>query len=135
MASREAMIDIIHRAYDARGKGNLAGLMAAFHPDAVFEIKGDRNVLEVAGAVKGHANVQAAMAGFIDVFEFVKRDIVDTTVEGDRAVIHSRVEIRFVPKDVVVTTDVLDTFRFEDGKIVELVEFADTALIKSLVSS
>jgi ketosteroid isomerase-like protein len=30
---------------------------------------------------------------------------------------------------------VLDTFRFEEGKIVELVEFADTALIKSLVST
>jgi ketosteroid isomerase-like protein len=135
MASREAMIDTIHQAYDARGKGNLAALMAAFHPDAVFEIKGDRSVLEVAGAVKGRSNVQTAMAGFIDVFEFVKRDIVDTVVEGDRVVVHSRVEIRFVPKDVVVTTDVLDTFRFEEGKIVELVEFADTALIKSLVST
>jgi ketosteroid isomerase-like protein len=29
---------------------------------------------------------------------------------------------------------VLDKFRFEDGKIIELVEFADTALIKSLLS-
>jgi ketosteroid isomerase-like protein len=135
MASREAMIDTINRAYDARGKGDVAGLMAAFHPDAVFEIKGDRNVLEVAGAVKGHSNVQAAMAGFVDIFEFVKRDIVDTVVEGERAVVHSRVEIRFVPKDVVVTTDVLDSFRFEGGKIVELVEFADTALIRSLVST
>jgi ketosteroid isomerase-like protein len=135
MASREAMIDTIHRAYDARGKGNLAGLMAAFHPNAVFEMKGDKNVLEVAGAVKGHSNVQAAMAGFIDAFEFIKRDIVDTTVEGDRVVVHSRVEIRFIPKDIVVTTDVVDAFRFEDGKIIELAEFADTALIKSLVSA
>jgi ketosteroid isomerase-like protein len=135
MASREATIDTINRAYDARGKGNVAGLMAAFHPNAVFEIKGDKNVLEVAGAVKGHSSVQAAMAGFIDAFEFIKRDVVDTMVEGDRAVVHSRVEIRFVPKDIVVTTDVLDTFRFEDGKIIELVEFADTALIKSLIST
>jgi ketosteroid isomerase-like protein len=30
---------------------------------------------------------------------------------------------------------VLDVFKFEDGKIIELVEFADTALIKSVVSS
>jgi ketosteroid isomerase-like protein len=134
MASREAMIDTIHRAYDARGKANLAGLMTAFHPDAMFEMKGDKNVLEVAGAVKGHSNVQAAMADFIDAFEFIRRDIIDTVVEGDRAVVHSRVEIKFNPKGVVVTTDVLDTFRFEDGKIIELTEFADTALIKSLIS-
>ncbi len=40
MASREAMIDNINRAYDARGKGDIEGLMAAFHPNAVFELKG-----------------------------------------------------------------------------------------------
>jgi ketosteroid isomerase-like protein len=51
MASREAMIDTINRAYDARGKGDIEGLMAAFHPDAVFELKGDKNTLQVAGAV------------------------------------------------------------------------------------
>jgi ketosteroid isomerase-like protein len=135
MASREAMIDTLYRAYDARGKGDIEGLMAAFHPNAVFELKGEKELVEIAGAVQGHANLRAAMTGFIETFEFVKRDIVDAIVEGDRAVVHSRVEIRFIPRDVVVTTHILDTFRFEDGKITELVEFADTALIKSLVSS
>jgi ketosteroid isomerase-like protein len=42
--------------------------------------------------------------------------------------------VRFVPKDFVFTTEVLDTFRLEDGRIIELLEFADTALIKSVVS-
>jgi ketosteroid isomerase-like protein len=135
MASREAMIDTIYRAYDARGKGDIEGLMAAFHPNAVFEFKGEKDLLEVVGAVQGHPNLRVAMTGFIETFEFVKRDIVDVMVEGDRAAVHSRVKIRFIPKDVVITTDILDTFRFEDGKIAELVEFADTALINSLVSS
>jgi ketosteroid isomerase-like protein len=135
MATREAMLDTIYRAYDARRKGDIEGLMAAFHPQAVFELKGDKDMLEVAGAVQGHPNVRAAMAGFIETFEFVKRDIVDAMVEGDRAAVHSRLKVRFIPKDVVFTSDVLDTFRFEDGKIIALVEFADTALIKTVVSS
>jgi ketosteroid isomerase-like protein len=135
MASREAMIDLILRAYDARAKGDIEGLMAAFHPMAAFELKGDKGILDIAGAAEGHSNVRAAMTGFIGHFEFLQRDIVDTIVEGDRAVVHSRLTIRFVPKDTVIVTDVLDTFRFEDGKIIELVEFADTALIRSLVSS
>jgi ketosteroid isomerase-like protein len=134
MASREAMIDTIYRAYDARGKGDIEGLMAAFHPNAVFELKGEKDVLEVAGAVQGHPNVRAAMTGFIANFQFVQRDIVDAVVEGDRAAVHSRLKVRFVPRDVVFTSDVLDTFKFQDGKIIELVEFADTALIKSVVS-
>jgi ketosteroid isomerase-like protein len=134
MASRDAMIDTIHQAYDARGKGDIEGLMAAFHPDAVFELKGDKDVLAVAGAVQGHPNLRATLSGLIEAFEFRKRDIIGTMVDGDRAVVHSRVEGRFVPKDISFTTDLLDTFRFRDGKIIELVEFADTALIKSLVS-
>jgi ketosteroid isomerase-like protein len=135
MASREAMIETIYRTYDARGKGDIDGLMAAFHPDAVFELKGDKNVLEVAGAVQGHPNVRSALSGFIGTFEFMKRDIVAALVEGDRAAVHSRLEVRFVPKDIVFTSDVLDTFRFEDGKIIELVEFSDTALIKNVVGT
>jgi ketosteroid isomerase-like protein len=135
MANREAMIDTIYRAYDARGKGDIEGLMAAFHPNAVFELKGEKDMLAVAGAVQGHADVRAAMTGFIAAFEFLKRDIVDAMVDGDRAAVHSRLKIRFVPKDVVFTSDVLDTFRFDDGKIIELVEFADTALIKAVVTT
>jgi ketosteroid isomerase-like protein len=72
---------------------------------------------------------------FIDAFEFVKREIIDIIVEDNRAAVHSRLKVRFIPKDIVFTSDVLDAFRFEDGKIIELVEFADTALIKSVVST
>jgi ketosteroid isomerase-like protein len=135
MAGREAMIDTMYRTYDARGKSDIEGLMAAFHPDAVFELKGDKNTLQVAGAVEGYSNVRAALTGFIETLEFMKRDIVDAMVEGDRAAVHSRLKVRFVPKDIIFTSDVLDTFRFEDGKIIELVEFTDTALIKSVVST
>jgi ketosteroid isomerase-like protein len=79
--------------------------------------------------------VRAALIGFIDTFEFMKRDIVDVMVEDNRAAVHSRLKVRFVPKDIVFTSDVLDAFRFEDGKIIELIEFTDTALIKSVVST
>jgi ketosteroid isomerase-like protein len=135
MADREAMIDAIYRAYDARGRGDIEGCMAAFHPDAVFELKGEKDVLDVAGAVQGHRDVRTTLTGFIETFQFMKRDIVETIVDGDSAAVHSRLQMRFIPKDVIFTSDVLDTFRFEDGKIIELVEFADTALIKSLLSA
>jgi ketosteroid isomerase-like protein len=45
-----------------------------------------------------------------------------------------RVKMRYVPRDRTFTTDLLDAFRFKDGKIVELLEFADTALIRDLMS-
>jgi ketosteroid isomerase-like protein len=135
MANREAMIETIYRAYDARANGDIEGCMAAFHPDAVFELKGEKALLEFAGAMQGHRDVRAALTGFIETFEFMERDIVAVIVEGDRAAVHSRLKMRFIPKDVVFTSDVLDTFKFEDGKISELVEFSDTALIKSVVTA
>jgi ketosteroid isomerase-like protein len=134
MASREEMMDTIEKAYAARASGDMENLMTAFHSDGAFELMGDSKELLVAGRAEGHDGVRAAMDGFVKNFEFLKRDILDSVIEGDRAVVHSRLQIRFVPKDNVFTTDVLDVFRFKDGKIVQLVEFADTALVKSVMS-
>jgi ketosteroid isomerase-like protein len=36
-------------------------------------------------------------------------------------------------KDLTVSTDLLDLWKFESGKIVELIEFADTALVNDLM--
>jgi ketosteroid isomerase-like protein len=133
MTTREAMIETILRAFEARAKGDIEALMSTFHPNATFELVGDRATTQIAGLTEGHSNLRATLVSLIDAFEFRKRDIVETVVEGDRAVIHSRVTVRFVPKDTVFQTDLLDAFRFQDGKIIQLVEFADTALVNRVV--
>src|SRR6186997_1860926 len=84
-ASRNEMLETIHRAYEARATGDMEGLMTAFHSHGAFELKGEQKHLQVAGLMEGHDNVRAAMAGFVDTFEFVKRDIIATVVEGERA--------------------------------------------------
>jgi hypothetical protein len=49
MTSRDEMLETIMQAYKAREENNIEGLMAAFHPNAVFDLKGDKRNLEVAG--------------------------------------------------------------------------------------
>jgi ketosteroid isomerase-like protein len=132
---RGAMEELIYQAYAARQKGDIDGLMEAFHPDAVFGLAGDKTALEVVGAVEGHPKVRASMAGFIAAFEFIDRHIISFVIDGERAAVHSRVEVRFIPKNTIFTTEVLDAFKFTDGKIIELVEFADTALIENVMSA
>ena len=134
MANRESMLGIVRGAYAARGRGDLDGLMSAFHPAAVFTLVGDKKALDVAGSVEGHAGLREALAGYIIAFEFVERDILSDIVEGDRAVVHSRLTVRYKPKNKVWTTEVLDLFKFQDGKIMELIEFADTAQIKDMIA-
>jgi ketosteroid isomerase-like protein len=134
MTDSKAMQAVVEQAYAARGKGNIDGLMAAFHADAVFRFVGDEKLLEMAGAIDGHPNVREAMTGLIANFEFIERHIISTIAEGNRAAVHSRVKIRFVPKDLTFDTEITDLFKFQDGKVIELVEFADTALIKELMT-
>ena len=91
--------------------------------------------MPAAEAARGHQNIHTTMTGLIAVFDFIDRDIISMVIDGERAAVHSRVKIKFVPAGRTVTTDLTDSFHFKDGKIVELVEFADTALIKDLMSA
>jgi ketosteroid isomerase-like protein len=135
MKNREELLDQIRRAYTARDKGELETLMAEFHPEAVFTLAGNRQSLAVAGSALGHTRVKEGMAKFIATFEFVKRDILSELVDGERAAVHSHITVRMVGSiNSQHKTDLLDLFRFKDGKIIELIEFADTALIGKLMS-
>lgn len=134
MADREVLRQLVEQAYAHRASGNLEGVMSAFHPDAVFRLVGDSQLLPLAGEVRSHPNVRQAMIGFIGAFKFIKRDIIAFIVEGDRAAVHSRLTIGYAKKDMTFETELTDLFKFRDGKIIELVEFADTALIKDITS-
>jgi ketosteroid isomerase-like protein len=134
MENREAMLDLIRRTYAARDKGDLEGLMAAFHPEAVFGLVGDKKALEVAGSVQGHGAVGEALGGFIATFQFVERQILSELVDRERVAVHSRLVVRYNPANTTHTTECLDLLKFQDGKIIELIEFADTALIRDMMS-
>jgi ketosteroid isomerase-like protein len=134
MANRETMLEVIRGAYAARRVGDLEGLVSAFHPAAVFTLVGDKKALDVVGSVQGHGDLREALGGFIANFEFGQRDILSEVVEGNRAVVHSRLVVRYKPKNKVWTTEVLDLFKFQEGKIIELIEFADTAQIKDMMA-
>jgi len=134
MGNREAIVEVIRRAYKARGKGDPDALMATFHPDAVFTLIGDKKALEVTGSFHGHDGVREALRKFIAIFDFVDRQILSEVVEGDRAAVHSCLVVRYGPTKETWTADCLDLLTIKDGKIIELIEFADTAQIRDVIS-
>jgi hypothetical protein len=71
------------------GRGDLEGLLAAFHPEGVFTLVGDAKSLQVTGSVQGHRNLRETFGGFIATFKFVDRKILSEVVEADRAAVHS----------------------------------------------
>jgi ketosteroid isomerase-like protein len=88
----------------------------------------------VTGSALGHDHVREALRDFISTFDFVDRQILSEVVEGDRAAVHSCIVVRYGPTKATWSADVLDLFTFKDGKIIELIEFADTAQIRDVMS-
>ncbi|WP_271508935.1 nuclear transport factor 2 family protein [Bradyrhizobium sp. CCBAU 11357] len=84
MAQREEMLALIKTAYDARGKGDIEGLVTAFHPEGHFTLMGDKGALELTGRMEGHPTLRAAFAQFADTFGFESREILAELVDGDR---------------------------------------------------
>lgn len=134
MGQREDMLALIRTAYAARGDGDVEGLVTTFHPEGAFILKGDRSALELTGSMQGHPTLRSAFGQFIANFGFEKREILAELIDGDRVAVHSRVVVRYHPTGKAFSTEMLDLFRFQDGKIVELIEFADTAQIKAMIA-
>lgn len=131
--NREAIKALIEKAYEARRTEDIEGIMAIFHPDGKFELAGSKEHTAAAGSAQGHQDLRTTLVGLVATFQFVQRHVISVLIDGDQAAVHSRVELRFIPKDRTVTTDLLDLWEFENGKIIELVEFVDTALVNELM--
>jgi ketosteroid isomerase-like protein len=133
MAQREEMLALIKAAYAARDSGNTDSLVAAFHPEGAFTLMGNKGALELAGSLQGHPTLHAGFTQLTAGFGFEGREILAELVDGDRVAVHCRVNARYHPTGKTVSTEILDLFKFQDGKIVELIEFADTAQIKAMI--
>jgi hypothetical protein len=131
---RSRIETLVRQAYSARDAGHAESVMETFSLDASFGLAGDRDVLHVTGAVQGHPEIRGSIEALIQTFEFLERKVLDMIIDPPRAAVRCRVRLRFIPTDTVFTTELLDLFKCENDKIVELMEFADTATIKHLIS-
>jgi ketosteroid isomerase-like protein len=133
VTDREKIKSLIEQAYEARRTENIDLLMAAVHPDCKFEIVGAKPQAQAAGIAQGHAQLRQKLTELIGSFQFVRRDLLNTIIEDDRAAVHSRVVLCFVPNGQTETTEIVDLWKFEGGKIIELIEFVDTALVNEMM--
>ena len=133
VTDRETVKTLIERAYESRRMGDIEAIMAFFHPESTFTLAGSNQHSAAAGRAQGHGALRTTLAGLIETFEFIERDIISLVIDGEKAAVHCRVKLRFIPKDRTVTTDLLDLWTFRDGKVVELIEFIDTALVNELM--
>jgi ketosteroid isomerase-like protein len=135
MTNSEKLKEIIRSTYAARVGGDIDGTMAAFADHVTFEFNGGRTGLPgMTGPIKGKPSVRNAIQNLIDNFLFSDWKEVSSIVDGDKAALHWRVRVTFVPNGRSDTFDVIDLITFRGGKIVDFRQSTDTAKIKSMVA-
>lgn len=135
MTSRAGLLAIIERSYAARRRGDAGEATADFHDDGSFRFAASGTASKLAGTVRGKQQIRDLVSQLTEAFTFLDQEFISIVIEGERASVHSNTTLRHNPTGVQVTTEILDHFLFKDGKIIEFVEFADTALVSQLLDA
>jgi ketosteroid isomerase-like protein len=135
MTSKEDALKVIHEAYEARRRGDVANTVARFAPDASFRIAGSPAASPVPRHVAGHQAMSVALQGLIDTFEFVEQKMINSVVEGEKVAVHWTVTLRHRQTNATQESELYDLCTVRDGKVVSFVQFADTALLNQMAGS
>jgi ketosteroid isomerase-like protein len=135
MAEKAELETIIRDVYAARIRGDVDGILRHTDDDVAFSIAGCAASSAIPCAVRGRQALRDVMGQLISAFEFRNGQVMDMLIEGDRAVVHWRVQVRASPSGEAAETELVDLVAFRDGKILSFRQFADTALASRLLAS
>ena len=135
MTSRGQMQDAIRSLYEARVRGDLDASLKDVADDALYSFNGrGTGHPAMSEAASGKQAVRAVIQQLIDAWRFDEWREQAFVADGDTAVLRWTVHATFVPSGKSADFEVVDIFRFRDGKIVEFRQSTDTALVASLAS-
>lgn len=115
------------RLYAARVHGNLAAFAAGFRPDGVFHLVGDARLVPEAGRHRGRAAIETALRSLYVNFQYLDGLLVDMVVDLDAAAVRRHVTVRSRATGAVGEFEIAEHLSLDNGEIVELVQFMDTA--------
>ena len=124
--------EIILSIYQARKLGNKDDVARYWAPGATFRLAGDHD--QLGSFPGGPVEAQAAIAALIDRFTFHEMTSLSMLIDGNRVAAHWKVLLSAANLEPF-ETEIADFWRLDDqGRITELVEFADTASIARLAA-
>ncbi|MGW9330921.1 nuclear transport factor 2 family protein [Bosea sp. NPDC055594] len=132
MGEHAAVAELIRSAYAARHRGDLDELMGYFHEQCSYRLAGGPTASDVFVQPQGHAAVRAQMAALIATYVFSNIEELALMVDGDRATLHWRADVRCLPSGRSGSFEVIDLFTFADGKLTSVTQFTDTAGVARL---
>ena len=103
------------------------------HPEGVYRFCARGTGVEALHReARGHGDLRTAMKGFIESFRFEEWRELSLVIEGDRAALYWQAKVTSPATGKSEVFEVADFIRIRDGKIAELIQFTDTALLGRL---
>jgi ketosteroid isomerase-like protein len=126
MADRIAMENALIDFYDARGNRDLEKAMSFVHPDCCFRIVGTESLGPFTHAVRTAPMINEAAAVLFQMWDLKGMRTVNAYFDGDVALVHRAGRVTHLPTGASFESEFMDKFTFEDGKVVEYLQFVDT---------
>ena len=123
MADTRSTVIALYGAYARRDFEHIA---AALHEDIDWVIYSPVSVFPFAGARRGRTAVLEAMAGIAEHYLLESYNSEITIVDGDRAAVMSDVKFTQRSTGRTLRFRVANFLRFQDGKLIEFREFANS---------
>jgi ketosteroid isomerase-like protein len=125
-ATRDLVMHAHRKRYD------LAAFLAYFQDDCTFQIVGRVPDYPFSGVHVGKAGVGALLRRIDAQIEQTEDRILNLLVDGDRVAVRRSVVVRHYGTAARTRLVVGDIFTLRDGKVAEIIEYVDTAWLKTL---
>ncbi len=137
--TRDQLRDVIEKSYQARRLENTDDVLSFFAEDATFRIVANSALGDLGTPRRGHRELRPFFHQLFadwDWIDFpIKSIVIDESGTPAKAAVHCGGTMYHKPSDTRVSLDTLDLITFENGKIVDFVEFFDTDLIRRVVAA
>jgi len=126
--------DLLREAYARRAANDADGLLELLGPGASYRVVGEAAHCRAVATHAGDA-LKPAFDLLCQTFKAGSFDVVSMCVDGDRAAVHLKIALTFTPTGAPVSSELAHFWTFRDGKVVEIVEFLDTAMVNALAAA
>lgn len=121
--------DVVSSVFKAYADRDLDAVLSHFADDACFHWRADPGQIPFAGPCHGKASIAERLRGLAEQFEFDAYEPELLIGEGDRAASVINVKLTRRADGAKIALQAGQFWTVKDGKVSELVEFYDTAMM------
>ena len=130
--SEQDNVDVVRKAYEAFGRGDINGLLDQLDPDVQWRTPGPAD-LPTAGERRGHGAVQEFFQRLSESLEIQRFEPKQFIAQGDMVMVIGDDTSRIKATGTMVEFRFVHAFTVRNGTVVAFEEFADVSPMVSAV--